>query len=280
MLFSALNLKNAVGAAGFLLSLLAYCVVRRIMAGGQTPARLYCNARVCIMVGLLKMSIGIFEIVYFNDSGGTWWGMPLVLFSLFWLVRGSKFRRQAATVSAGYQAFNQQHQQQPADYQREHRLSNAPQIVIVSDPAPQAQTALAKPSRSGHAGLSRPAMSNFDAPLIRNAVPPSPFTCTQGTEPYIVPSINMAPMAHVLTPTTPRSDIVMITPRTHQTIGNVATANDGDLDDTQQHAEDSIYIEEEEEDEDGDDGKVSEVEHETPSGPAERKTSEGNVTFS
>eukprot|EP01083_Nonionella_stella_P087064 242071_1 len=47
MLFDELNYTNAVGAGGFLLSLIAYCIIRRIDIGGQSPSRLYCNARTC-----------------------------------------------------------------------------------------------------------------------------------------------------------------------------------------------------------------------------------------
>ena len=121
-------------------------------------------------------------------------------------------------------------------------------------------------------------------------VPPSPFVCTQGTnDSYIVPSI---PMANVVT--TSRSGS-MTPPREQRTIGQMATSND-DYDndnDTQPHAEDSIYIDDDNDDDDDDDdddvtnnsnndeddGK-NEIEPETPRGPSERKTSEGNVTFS
>ena len=109
---------------------------------------------------------------------------------------------------------------------------------------------------------------------------------TQGNDSYIVPSIPMVP--NVIT-TTPRSGTIL-TPRSQRTMGNVETANQYDNDndndtqidinyDTQQHAEDSIYIDDEDENHDEDDGK-NEIEPETPNGPSERKTSEGNVTFS
>lgn len=118
--------------------------------------------------------------------------------------------------------------------------------------------------------------------------------CAQGNDSYIVPSI---PMANVTTSIS-RTSSGPMTPRGTRTIGNVANENDDDDDDnddndTQPHAEDSIYIEEDDNNdnddnhinqenksnEDEDDGK-NEIEPETPKGPSERKTSEGNVTFS
>merc|ERR1711971_1302148 len=118
----------------------AYCLIRRINAGGQTPARLKCNARTCFIVGILKMGIGIFEITYFASSGGTWWGWILILFSMFWIVRGNKFRAQARTISAGYLSMNDDessnhHSNNIEDIEQDsmssRRLSNAPQVVII-----------------------------------------------------------------------------------------------------------------------------------------------------
>lgn len=182
MFIDAFNLTNAIGAAGFLLSLIAYCCIRRIVAGGASPGRLKCNARICFMVGLIKMGVGIFEIIYFNKSGGTWWGWILILFSIFWLLRGNKFRRQARTISAGYQYFDNVEQQQPNEITEnespQRRLSNAPQIVVVSsDPSNNLSSSL-QPNSSASIvqggvapnALSQPMMSAYDAPLIRNAV--------------------------------------------------------------------------------------------------------------
>lgn len=304
---NAFNLTNAIGASGFLLSLVAYCLIRRIIANGATPGRLRCNARICFIVGFMKMGVGIFEIIYFNESGGTWWGWILILFSIFWLLRGNKFRRQARTVSAGYQYFdnnlNENQNEEPQEAPQ-RRLSNAPQIVVVSsNPSNNASSLQPNSSASIVQGgmapnaLSQPMMSAYDAPIIRKAVPPSPFVCAQGNDSYIVPSI---PMANVTTIS--RISSGPMTPRGTRTIGNVANENDDqymddaydDHNDTQPHAEDSIYIEEDNEDdnddnknqenksneeEDEDDGK-NEIEPETPKGPSERKTSEGNVTFS
>ena len=118
--------------------------------------------------------------------------------------------------------------------------------------------------------------------------------CAQGNDSYIVPSI---PMANVTTIS--RTSSGPMTPRGTRTIGNVANENDDqyiddyddDNNDTQPHAEDSIYIDDDDNNEDDtknqenksnddeDDGK-NEIEPETPKGPSERKTSEGNVTFS
>ena len=91
-------------------------------------------------------------------------------------------RRQAATMSAGYQPFNgndNNHSiQEIADDNQ--RLSNAPQVVIVSDinnAASNPASSIAPNSSSSiYSGgiapnaLSQPIMSNYDAPLIRNAV--------------------------------------------------------------------------------------------------------------
>eukprot|EP00486_Rosalina_sp_Unknown_P002071 CAMPEP_0201566754 /NCGR_PEP_ID=MMETSP0190_2-20130828/6793_1 /ASSEMBLY_ACC=CAM_ASM_000263 /TAXON_ID=37353 /ORGANISM="Rosalina sp." /LENGTH=256 /DNA_ID=CAMNT_0047985913 /DNA_START=399 /DNA_END=1169 /DNA_ORIENTATION=- len=256
------------------------------------------------------MGVGIFEIIYFNESGGTWWGWILILFSIFWLLRGNKFRRQARTISAGYQYFdnnlNNDNVEEPQEAPQ-RRLSNAPQIVVVSSDQTNNPSSSLQPNSSASIvqggmapnALSQPMMSAYDAPLIRNAVPPSPFVCTQGNDSYIVPSI---PMANVTTIS--RISSGPMTPRGTRTIGNVANENDDqymddaydDDNDTQPHAEDSIYIDEDNEDdndnddnknqenksneeEDEDDGK-NEIEPETPKGPSERKTSEGNVTFS
>lgn len=276
MMITAFNLTNAVGAAGFLLSLIAYCLIRRISAGGATPSRLYCNARTCFMVGVLKLGIGIFEITYFNSSGGTWWGWILILFSIFWIVRGNTFRRKAASISAGYHSFNHSHSDNEENMDEpQRRLSNAPQVVIVSDNV--SINNVSYPSHASmHGGsapnaLQQPMMSQYDQPIIRNAVPPSPFIGSQGNDSYIVPSI---PMAITITP---RSGTT--TPPSIPTIGN---EENQDIIDTQPHAEDSIYIEDDDQDivhhNDEDDGK-NEIEPETPKG-AERKTSEGNVTFS
>ena len=176
---SAFNLTNAIGASGFLLSLIAYCVIRRIIANGATPGRLRCNARICFIVGFLKMGVGIFEIVYFNESGGTWWGWILILFSIIWLLRGNKFRRQARTVSAGYQYFDNQDNDnniEQNNVNNNERVSNAPQIVVVSPD--QANISSLQPNASASIvqggvapnALSQPMMSSYDAPLIRNAV--------------------------------------------------------------------------------------------------------------
>ncbi len=193
MWMNTFTLTNAVGASGFLLSLVAYCLIRRIIANGATPGRLRCNARICFIVGLLKMGVGIFEIIYFTKSGGTWWGWILILFSIFWLVRGNKFRRQARTISAGYQYFNNGNVNDDGNNnnqrrgssdinnseQPQRRLSNAPQIVVVSDQSnpnhpnssfqPNASASIVQGGVAPNA-LSQPMMSAYDAPLIRNAV--------------------------------------------------------------------------------------------------------------
>ena len=194
MLMNAFNLTNAVGAAGFILSLIAYCCIRRINAGGQTPPRLRCCARICIIVGILKMGVGIFEIIYFGSSGGTWWGWILIIFSIFWLVRGNKFRRQARTISAGYQYFdnnannnnnNNNDINNNNNDRQQRRLSNAPQVVVIASSDQQSIDSVnIPPSSSIHPNasnsivsggvapnaLSQPMMSSYDAPLIRNAV--------------------------------------------------------------------------------------------------------------
>eukprot|EP01084_Bolivina_argentea_P297243 512064_1 len=131
MMLSGFTLTNAIGAGGLLLSLIAYCLIR-INTGDQISVhKLYCNARICFIVGLLKMGIGIFEITYFSGSG-TWWGWILILFSIFWIVRGNKFRSQAANISAGYQPFNNNNIDDNNN-NTQNRISNAPQVVIVSD---------------------------------------------------------------------------------------------------------------------------------------------------
>eukprot|EP01083_Nonionella_stella_P087063 242068_1 len=259
MLFDELNYTNAVGAGGFLLSLIAYCIIRRIDIGGQSPSRLYCNARTCFIAGLLKLGIGIFEITYFNSSGGMWWGWLLIIFGMFWLIRGNRYRNHAASMSAGYQSFDDDdHASNPPSSSR-RRASSGPQIIIVSESANALQQRMIDNARYDDANR-----------VIHNAVPPSPFSGTQGTDSYCIP---MEVTSHNIN--------VSDTPRmymTRSTVGNACETCEEE-NETEPHAEDSVYLEEKDIDEDDDKNEI-EVNVETPNGPVISTALEGNVTFS
>ena len=166
MFWSIFDLPNAIGVGGFLLSLVTYCLLRRLLSSEQqTPSRLYWAARLCFLCGSLKLGLGIFQITFFKDAGGIYWGWLLLLFAVLWLIRGSKLRRRAATVSAGYQAFN--HDGADRDLNANANASNAPMQVAVdaSRDFSMAPNASVAPAALHHASRSRLAQ-----PLIRNAV--------------------------------------------------------------------------------------------------------------
>jgi len=267
------------GATAIILNFMAYLIVRKVTFYRTTPRRMWCCAWTCVMTSLLLLSTGGFEIyvvLIWRIPGQSLIGFLTVLSGFYWLAQGIRYQKNARTQSAGYQAFNHdddsshRHREEP-----ERRRSNAPLIVEVdsNNPAISIERDISSSlsvKSSGKSGKAR-----YSQPLIRNAVPPSPFIGTQGTDSYVA-----IPMSITKTQP-PRSD--SNTPQgTGSTLGHLDLNDEEDNDDdiemndtlTEQHAEDSIYIEEEEE-EDG--SKVDEVE--TPMGSPERKTSEGNDTM-
>merc|ERR1719499_1688897 len=203
------------------------------------------------MTSMLLFSTGGFEIyvvVIWSMAGQSLIGFLTVLSGFYWLAQGIRYQKNARTQSAGYQAFN--HDDDSSHRSREEperRRSNAPLIVEVdsNNPAVSIERDISSSLSAKSSGKSGKA--RFSQPLIRNAVPPSPFIGTQDSN-------------------TPQG--------TGSTLGHLDLNDEEDNDDdiemndtlTEQHAEDSIYIEEEDEEEDG---KVDE--EVTPMGSPERK---------
>merc|ERR1712013_594041 len=203
------------------------------------------------------------QITFFKDAGGLYWGWLLLLFGVLWLIRGSKLRRRALTVSAGYHAFNDDVAADNAvNAPHSNSNSNASVEVAVDSNVPSSSSSMAP------AALHEASSSRLSQPLIRNAVPPSPFASCQGNELYALPSIPMIstkpiPAETLTTHTKGRNDNEEEEENEENEEKIVNTH------DQYEDAEDSIYVEETEE-------------QETPSGgpdTPERKTSEGNTTM-
>jgi len=251
---SIFNLPNAIGVSSFLLSLVTYCLLRRLLSSEpQTPSQLYWAARICLLCGALKFGLGILEIYLgkmqpHKHAVGMYWGWALLLFAVLWLIRGSKLRRRATTVSAGYLAFNHEAAVNDLNFIANANASNAPVQVAVD-----ASNSSVAPAAN---------KSRLAQPLIRNAVPPSPFASSQGNELYVLPSIPMM-LTKPQTPPETHSDASMRTPGHSVSPVDAEEEKIVNTQDHQEDAEDSIYVEEE---------------PETNGGP-ERKTSEGNTTM-
>jgi len=253
MFWSLFDLPNAIGAGSLLISLITYCLLRRLLsATPQTPARLYWAARLCLLCGALKLGVGIFEITFFKDAGGIYWGWLLLLVAVLWLIRGSKLRRRARIVSAGYLAFNDNGADANANINANANASNAMNA--------NAPIKVAIDSNSS-------SKKQLSQSLIRNAVPPSPFSSCpfEGNELYPLPSIpmirtNSNAAETLIRPSTPGHSVEHSIDDVEEEEKIVNTL------DHREDAEDSIYVDE----------------VETPSGgpqTPERKTSEGNTTM-
>jgi len=192
-------------------------------------------------------------------------GFFIVISAMYWMVQAMKYHKMAKTQSAGYQPFN--HNASDDRPQPQRRRSNAPLIVEV-DPNNPASSPMSSTSSTMSSAAKQ--KQRFSQPLIRNAVPPSPFVGTQGTDSYVA-----IPMS-ITKSTIPRSGCS--TPQAMSpgpTVGQSLHDEEEEepMNDTldEPQAEDSMDDEEE-------DGK-REVEEETPRGSPERKTSEGNDTM-
>merc|ERR550525_395071 len=253
-----------------ILNCTTWAIVRRLTYRRPRRSTLCCCAWTSVCSSLVLFAAGGFTIwisVEF-DAGSSWIGFVIVLSALYWTIQAMKYHKSATTLSAGYQPFNEQPQSQEEPLRR----SNAPLIVEVDSNGPNSQHPM---SLDPNMSSTLSPKSIYSQSLIRNAVPPSPFIGTQGTDSYVA-----IPMS--ITKSQPRSDYG--TPQgTHHTLGSHLEEENLEQEDedkdchslndtlTEPHAEDSIYIEEVEEEEDVD-GKQEEK-NDTLGGP-ERKTSE------
>lgn len=269
-------LPLAFGGSSLIINFIAYIIVRKMTYRRPRTSGSCCCAWTSALSSILLLGIGACDIWWSlsSEAGGTWIGFLVVLSGLYWSVQAMKYHKMVRTQSSGYQAFNNNAAEPSSPSPR--RRSNAPLIVEVDSNNPS--MGIEPNLSSSISPMSSAAKSRYSQPLIRNAVPPSPFISSgnQGTDSYVA-----IPMS--ITKTVPRcadSSTPQGTMPSH-TLGDIQLneEEDEEMNDTltEQHAEDSIYIEEEEEPRDGDDGKAEE--EETPRGGTERKTSEGNATL-
>jgi len=242
------------GAVAVLVNCIAYCITKTLTYRRGRPSLLCCAAWSSILTCVLLLASGgcsIWLSVKYDLMGWTTWiGFFVVLSGMYWMVQAMKYHKMAKTQSAGYQPFNHNEAAERRGQQPQRRRSNAPLIVEVdsNNPGISIEHNLSS-SVSPMSSAAKSNKSRFSQPLIRNAVPPSPFLGTQGC-------------------TTPQG----MSPG--PTLGKLPQEEEEEnepMNDTltEPQAEDSI---------DEEDGK-QEVEDETPRGSPERKTSEGNDTM-
>jgi len=259
------------GAVAVILNCMAYCIVKTLTYRRGRPSRLCCAAWSSIFAALLLLASGgcsIWLSMKYRLTTSTWIGFFVVLSGMYWMVQAMKYHKMAKTQSAGYQPFNHNASDDDERRQPQRRRSNAPLIVEVDDP-----NNLGMSIEQQISSLSSPATSSksrFSQRLIRQAVPPSPFVCTQGTDSYV--AIPMSITKSIV----PRSGST--TPQGMSpiaTLGQHAEDHEEPMNDTltEPQAEDSM------DDEDEEDGKQEVEDEETPRGTPERKTSEGNDTM-
>jgi len=262
------------GAVAVLLNCIAYCITKTLTYRRGRPSLLCCAAWSSILTCVLLLASGgcsIWLSVKCHLMGWTTWiGFFVVLSGMYWMVQAMKYHKMAKTQSAGYQPFNHNEAAERRGQQPQRRRSNAPLIVEVdsNNPGISIEHNLSS-SVSPMSSAAKSNKSRFSQPLIRNAVPPSPFLGTQGTDSYVA-----IPMS-ITKSTVPRSGCT--TPQGMSpgpTLGKLPQEEEEEnepMNDTltEPQAEDSI---------DEEDGK-QEVEDETPRGSPERKTSEGNDTM-
>jgi len=272
------------GAVAMIINTIAYIIVKKLsfpFHHRRRPFRLCCCAWTCIFAAFILIAMGGFTIylcLSVDNTAETWIGLLIVLSGLYWLIQTRKYYQMARTRSAGYQPFNHNDSGSAPREEPQRRRSNAPLIVEVDSNNPNVSIEPDLSSSISAKCSSQTGKARYSQPLVRSAVPPSPFIGTQGTDSYVA-----IPMSITKTQL-PRSGCT--TPQgTSPTLGHLHDEEEEEeieMNDTltEPHAEASTYIEEEEEARDGDeeDGKSDEVEQ-TPMGGPERKTSEGNDTM-